>query len=132
MPPASRELQLGRFWYALGAVLLISVAVVSLMPVQGDLAVNDKIGHLLTYLLLSGWFAMISASRRVLCLSVLALVGYGILIEFLQSLTGYRFAELGDVIANSIGAALGALLYWSSLNRRLRRLETLLVGRLAG
>ena len=117
-----RELKRVRAWYALGALLLIGVAIVSLMPVANT-GVNDKFGHLLTYALLAGWFAVIARNVRVLCISLIALVGYGILIEWLQSLTSYRMAEMGDVVANALGCVIGGLFYRTPLNRVLQRLE---------
>jgi len=39
-----------------------------------------------------------------------SLLAYGLLIEGLQSLTDYRSAELGDMLANATGLGLGCLL----------------------
>ncbi|MNJ74215.1 VanZ like family protein [compost metagenome] len=39
------------------------------------------------------------------------LLGYGVLIELLQGLTGYRFAEWADLLADGLGIALGVLAY---------------------
>ena len=102
--------------------MLLAVAVVSLVPIDGG-GVNDKLGHLLTYAVLAGWFAGIARSLPVLFASLAALVGYGILIEFLQGLTGYRYAEFADVVANTMGCVIGGLVYLTPLNRGLHRLE---------
>ena len=69
----------------------------------------DKIIHFSTYALLyiSAWLAFPGALLNwVLHGSLLA---YGLLIEGLQSLTGYRSAELGDMLANAAGLGLGCL-----------------------
>ena len=70
----------------------------------------DKIIHLSTYALLyiCAWLAFPGALLSwVLHGSLLA---YGLLIEGLQSLTTYRSAELGDMLANATGLGLGCLL----------------------
>ena len=109
-------LSLIRLWYACGAVMLLAVAVVSLMPAPA-IGVNDKLSHLLTYTLLSGWFCLLARRRTALASSITGLIAYGMMIEVLQGLTGYRYAEWGDVIANGAGCLLGALGYLRPLRR---------------
>jgi VanZ family protein len=99
--------------------MLIAVAVVSLVPAP-DIGVSDKASHLFTYFLLAGWFGLLAHDRVVLGWTLAALIGYGILLELLQGLTGYRFAEWGDVVANSIGAVAGVTLYFTPLRRLFR------------
>jgi VanZ family protein len=96
--------------------MLFAVAFVSLMPAP-DLGVGDKLSHLLTYTLLSGWFCLLARHRVALACSIGGLIAYGMMIEWLQGLTGYRYAEWGDVIANGAGCLLGALGYLSPLRR---------------
>jgi len=127
----TQSLRLARAWYALGALILIVVAVLSLMPAP-DTGVNDKLAHLLTYFLLAGWFAVIARDRAVLGWSLLCLVGYGMLIELLQAQTGYRYAEWGDVVANASGCAGGTLLYFTPLKPALRLFDGWLAARLRG
>ena len=113
--------------------MLTAVAVVSLIPIQAEsVPGGDKIAHLLTYAVLGGWFSLLAdrASRR--CWSVAGLVAFGIAMEGLQSLTGYRFAEWADVVANTTGVLIGTLLYLTPLPRLLRFIDTrlaLLIGR---
>lgn len=116
------SLQLGYLWYALGVILLLAVAAVSLAPVPAT-GVSDKLAHLLTYSVLAGWFALIARDCRILGWSMIGLIGYGMLIELLQAQTGYRFAEWGDVIANSCGCILGSLLYFTPLRRLMRYVD---------
>lgn len=119
--------RLAWLWYSLGVLLLLVVAIFSLIPMpQDDIGVDDKLSHLLAYALLSGWFSLLARQRTLLLWIVVGLVLYGIAIELLQSLTDYRFAEWGDVFANSLGALLGAGLYFTpawrilgSVDRRL-------------
>lgn len=113
-----RHLQLITAWYTLGALMLIAVAIVSLMPMPNT-GVSDKLAHLVTYFVLAGWFALIARDRVVLAWSLLGLVAYGMLIEALQSQTSYRLAEWGDVLANGGGCIIGSLLYFTPLRRLL-------------
>ena len=118
----ANPLKLIRAWYALGTMMLIAVAAVSLMPVP-DTGVNDKASHLLTYFLLAGWFGLLARARVMLAWTLAALIAYGILLELLQGQTGYRFAEWGDVVANSIGAVAGIALYFTPLRRIFRSVD---------
>ncbi|MBL4782161.1 MAG: hypothetical protein JKX92_07960 [Porticoccaceae bacterium] len=70
----------------------------------------DKIIHLSSYALLyiSAWLAFPGALLSWTLHG--SLLAYGLLIEGLQSLTGYRSAELGDMLANATGLGLGCLL----------------------
>jgi VanZ family protein len=115
---SAQQLKLIRLWSAIGIGMLVAVAVVSLMPAP-DVGVNDKLSHLLTYFLLTGWFGLLARSRIALGWTVVALIAYGMIIELLQAQTGYRFAEWGDVVANSVGCFAGAVLYFTPLRRLL-------------
>jgi len=123
-PP--RQLQLIRLWSAIGIAMLVAVAFVSLMPAP-DVGVNDKLSHLLTYFLLAGWFGLLARNRIILGWTIVALIAYGMIIELLQGQSGYRFAEWGDVIANSMGCLVGATLYFTPLRRLLRCVDAMLV-----
>jgi uncharacterized membrane protein YccC len=110
------RLRLVHLWYGCGVAMLLAVAVVSLIPAP-DIGVSDKLSHLLTYTLLSGWFCLLARRRTALAGSIVGLIAYGMMIEVLQGLTGYRYAEWGDVIANGAGCLLGALGYLRPLRR---------------
>ncbi len=123
MPPSeataiskANSLKLVRIWYALGMMMLIAVAAVSLLPVP-DVGVSDKFSHLFTYFLLAGWFGLLARDRVMLGWTLAALIAYGALLELLQGQTGYRYAEWGDVVANSIGALAGVTLHFTPLRR---------------
>jgi VanZ family protein len=123
------HLQLIWLWSVFGAAMLVAVAVVSLIPAP-DIGVNDKVSHLLTYFLLAGWFGLLVRTRIFLCWTVVALIAYGMIIEWLQGKTGYRYAEWGDVIANGVGCCVGATLYFTPLRRLLRYVDATLVSSL--
>ena len=119
MPP----LKLVKAWYFIGLMMLAGVALVSLMPAP-DIGVSDKLSHLVTYFILSGWFSLLAVSRISLGWTVIGLVGYGMLIEFLQGMTAYRYPEWGDVLANGAGVLAGILFYFSPLPRLLRFVDS--------
>jgi len=115
-------LKLIKIWYLLGGFLLLMVGIVSLMPVP-DVGVNDKFSHLLTYFFLGGWFSLLAANRATLGWTIIGLIAYGILLELLQGMTAYRYAEWGDVLANASGTMAGILLYFSPLPRLLKYVD---------
>ncbi len=117
------SLKLVKAWYFIGALMLLGVAVLSLMP-SPDIGVSDKLSHLVTYFILSGWFSLLAVNRISLGWIVIGLVGYGMLIELLQGMTVYRYPEWGDVLANGAGVVAGILLYFSPLPRLLRFVDT--------
>ena len=112
-------LKLVKAWYFIGAMLLLGIAVLSLIP-SPDIGVSDKLSHLVTYFFLSGWFSLLAVNRISLGWIVIGLVGYGMLIELLQGMTAYRYPEWGDVLANGAGVLAGILVYFSPLPRFLR------------
>jgi len=116
-------LRLAAAWYAIGAVMLLAVALISLVP-GPDIGVSDKLSHLVTYFLLAGWFSLLAINRTRLGWSVIGLIAYGMLIELLQGMTSYRHPEWGDVLANGIGVLAGILLYFSPLPRLLRSVDS--------
>jgi len=115
-------LKLIKIWYLLGGLLLLMVGTVSLMPVP-DVGVNDKVSHLATYFFLGGWFSLLAANRATLGWTIIGLIAYGILLELLQGMTDYRYAEWGDVLANASGTLAGILLYFSPLPRLLKYVD---------
>ena len=112
-----------RLWYLLGGILLILVAITSLIPVP-DIGVGDKTAHVVTYAVLSGWFSLLAIDCAALGYSALGLMGYGVMIEVLQGLTGYRHAEWADLLANTLGIGVGLLAYPLALRRLLVLVDT--------
>ena len=126
---APAGLRLRKLWYLLGATLLLIVAVASLLPAP-EVAVSDKLSHLLVYFVLGAWFGLLASGIRALVWTALILMIYGMLLELLQATTGYRFAEWGDVMANCGGILAGATLYFTPLRRLLQRIDGWLTRRL--
>jgi VanZ family protein len=97
-----------RIWLLVGCGMVAAVVVLSLIPVEVDLGEDsDKLAHFLAYGSLSLWFGMIfTGTSRQFGITV-AIVALGVVLEFLQGLTGYRTFSIADMIANALGAALG-------------------------
>jgi VanZ family protein len=112
---------------------MVFITVLSLVSFEDDYSLDisipyfDKLVHFTFYFIasiLGGLFGReISMGRfsktKVLAISFVGLVFYGIIIEVLQSsMTTYRSGELMDVMANSAGALLGTLLIWGVFSKR--------------
>ncbi len=113
-----------RLWFGIAYAMLAVVAVLSLMPDPPGAGVSDKLLHFTAYAGLSAGFSTLVRFHRQLLWVVVGLIAYGILIEFLQGLTGYRFMETLDVLANSAGVMTGLLVRLTPLPRWFRRLES--------
>jgi VanZ family protein len=114
-----------RLWYALGALLTLTVVIASLVPAR-DLPrvhVSDKLEHLLAYLSLAIWFGGLVHVRHYLWLA-LSLLALGGGIEIAQGLMGLgREADWRDFIAGAYGVGLGLLLGLIGLRHWVRWLE---------
>jgi VanZ family protein len=112
---------------------MVFITILSLISFEGDNSLDitiphfDKLVHFSFYFIagvLGGLFGREiskgqSSKLKILGISFVGLVLYGIIIEVLQSyLTTYRSAELLDVLANSVGALLGTLLIWTVFSKR--------------
>jgi hypothetical protein len=84
-------------WLAGGIVLMILVLDSTLLPGAGrGMWLNDKWAHFLAFFILMTWFSGVFRGR-VAPWVALGLLGFGILIEIIQSRLPYRSAELADV-----------------------------------
>ncbi len=100
-------------WLALGGLWVAIILWLSLTPVPPQpFYLSDKVEHMLAYLLLMGWFAVVcrDGARR---LAAALLVAMGIVVEILQGLSGYRYFEWADMAANTSGV----LLAWWVMDR---------------
>lgn len=89
-----------------------------------DVKASDKIGHFVAYavfaaiLSFEGHKAFRSSNKTARLLTVTALIAavYGTTMEFIQALPMFnRHFEVLDMLANTLGAALGAILFAISL-----------------
>jgi len=84
----------------------------------------DKLEHGFAYASLSLWFCQIYLSARSRMIAVAALVGLGVVVEFVQGWMGYRYFDVWDMAANSTGILLGFLLVRTPLGRLFILIET--------
>ena len=104
------------------------MGILSLIPAP-DLGDSDKMAHFISYSLLSAWFSLIVERRRSLWLILIGLIGYGLLLEWLQSFTSHRSGDMADAVANSVGVIVGLVFYFSPLRRVLRKIDRWLLAR---
>ena len=92
------------FW-----LTLLSVLVLSLLPVSTPLPSTgwDKTNHVLGFAVLAILGGMGYRGHELRLAA--GLLAYGALIEVLQALSGYRFAEWGDLLSDGIGIVIGLL-----------------------
>ncbi|KQV46815.1 hypothetical protein ASC95_25130 [Pelomonas sp. Root1217] len=102
-------------WRALLAVMLIVITCLALSPAPPKTITTgwDKSNHALAFaaLAFSGVWALWQRPRQWIWLAM-TLVGYGIAIEIAQSFLPPREADWHDVVADSVGIALGLLAAW--------------------
>ena len=86
------------------------------------------VGHVVAYFWLMIWFAQIhrSAGRRWALAA--AFGAMGIVLEYIQGMTGYRQFDYVDMVRNFIGIAIGLALARPSLQNALYRFERTVLG----
>lgn len=72
---------------------------------------GDKVLHAMAFFILAFLLNRSSSSIERRIRNIISLLGFGILIEVLQSFTTYRTASLGDVLADLLGILLFQLVY---------------------
>lgn len=92
-------------WVFFGCAAVVMV--LSLLPVETQLPSTgwDKANHLLAFSVLAILGCWSYPARKLQILA--CLLAYGGLIELLQALTPYRFAEWGDLLADALGLVCG-------------------------
>ena len=122
-------LRYGRIWLAIGLLTLLFGLFSALdTSVAKAITLNDKLIHFTGFLGFMLWFGGLF-ERRHLVWVALALCGYGVLIEVLQSFTRTRHAEGFDVVADVSGVLIGWLLGLAGLSRWCMKLESWLGSR---
>ena len=99
--------------FASAIFVFILITVLSLMPPKSELQIptNDKVGHFLAYAVFSLNICLLfpQVSKKMVLL-LLAVIGYGILLEFLQGFVG-RSTSFYDFLANTTGVSIGFGIY---------------------
>lgn len=101
-----------RAWRVILILLIACIAVLALMPVPPpDLDIGwDKLNHLVAFTSLAFAATLSSpASRRTRVWLLVALLGFGGLIEVFQLFVPGRSAEWADLMADAAGIAFGAM-----------------------
>lgn len=126
-----RELRLPLLWRALGWLMLVGLVVIMAMPtpaVDINLKRPDLYIHVLVFALLGGWTAQIYRRAAPLLWRGLGLIAFGMSTEVMQALIPWRSADWDDVLANSLGVALGLAIAPTPLGRIVQRIESWLFG----
>lgn len=112
------------FWPLAFWALVVLTAALSWTPVQHlpqqvfDLW--DKAQHALGFAALA-YSGLSAYPRRPLRLA-LGLLAYGVLIEWVQSATGWRHGDVADWLADALGVAVGAAV-WAATRRWISSVE---------
>ena len=120
-----RPLRYFKLWLLLGWLIVgvvIALSLISKPPVDIPVRFGDKIGHVMAYSVLMGWFVQIYQSHKVLFIHALLFIATGVVLEFLQGYTG-RYFEYADMAANTSGVLLGMLLLLTPMRTLLLRFE---------
>lgn len=124
------ELKLRFFWLAIGYALVVLVVFLSLTSNPVDTGLNfpyeDKIYHAFAYFTLMFWFSQIYHDRFQRNMIAVVFILMGLSLEYLQSFDPKRFAEFGDMVANTTGVALGLLMALSGAKNILLKIEKVL------
>ena len=115
-------------WLAIGAIGVLAVIGVSLLPVRdlppAPFSGFDKVGHGLTYAALSAYGGMLFARMRAQVRTAAALVALGIGLEYAQALlTDSRMGDLYDAVANTLGVLIGLGSALTPLSALLQRID---------
>lgn len=102
--------KLRRVWLVFGWLWIAVVMYLSLIPNPPEpmrFPNADKLEHAFAYALLMLWFAQVYVRRTRRLFTAVLLVAMGIVVEFLQDMSGYRTFEFADIVADLTGVLLG-------------------------
>lgn len=124
--PSTPVLRHRRLWLSIGHCLLAMLIVLSLIPnlPSASVPLSDKLGHLLFYAALMGWYGQLIPAQRDRALVALGLAVLGVLLELLQGMGGVRHMEAADAVANLLGIVFGWLLVGTPAGRIIGWLDT--------
>ncbi|MCF6255909.1 MAG: VanZ family protein [Gammaproteobacteria bacterium] len=128
-PVSPNSFQLLPLWLTIGWGLIALIVYLSLTaspPEVFEFAFADKLKHLFAYSVLMGWFTQLYPSLKARRVWALALFLLGVAVEFIQGWSGYRFFDVADMAANSLGVLLGWWLSTKWLAGSLLRVDSVL------
>jgi len=94
--------------YLIAAVVVCSYLFFSPQNLPQNIPNSDKIGHIIVFFTLSLLLFKATNWRRPI--QILALLGYGVLVECIQHFIPYRSGGIDDVVADAAGIVLFYLL----------------------
>lgn len=103
------RLRLRSLWIAGGWAIAAVIVWLSITPSPPkiDIDEGDKLGHLLAYGTLMFWFCQLYAGRGARAAHAAGFALMGVALEFVQDALGYRSYDVYDMLANTVGVALG-------------------------
>jgi len=117
---------LRKSWMFISWLLVVAVFYLSLMrnpPAPLSFNGADKLEHALAYATMMLSFCQLYSAKKTRAGLFLAFVTMGIVIEYLQDMTGYRYFEYADMLANAVGVSIGWALAQTRLGTVLTTLE---------
>lgn len=108
-------MRLGKKLIVLSALaVFLVITVLSLLPPKSGMEIptNDKVGHFLAYATFSFNLCLLVTRNKQFIWILTFAVCYGILIEFLQGFIPGRQPSFLDIVANSSGVLIGAIVYY--------------------
>jgi len=106
-----RPLWLGIGWLLIAVVIWLSL--VPSPPTMPAIPYADKLGHLLAYGVLMGWFGQLYHRPLMRLSYAFSFVLLGVVLEMTQGMGGHRWFEVADAVANAVGVVIALL----ALNR---------------
>ncbi len=126
-PKAVPDLKLRFLWLAIGYALVLLVVFLSLssdpVELEMDFPNQDKFFHALAYFGLMAWFAQIYHDKFQRNMIALVFVFMGVTLEYIQGFDPNRYFEYADMVANTVGVALGFAVALTGAKNILLKLE---------
>ena len=127
-PVIQPDIRYRGLWLLIGIAMVITISLACLLPGKDlpEVHIWDKAEHMIAFGSLAFWFGSI-VIRRDLPWVAIGVIAFGGLIEVLQGTMGLgRDADWHDLLADSVGVALGLALVVTPLGRWVHWFEALL------
>jgi VanZ family protein len=110
-------------WLFVGLVILLSLIPSPPTPIVFEGV--DKLIHLSIYMVMMLWFGLIyMPGKRYRNLGI-GFIMMGIILELIQGIIGYRYLDVFDMTANTLGVLFGWLLVRTPISSALLHLENI-------
>ena len=118
-------------WLVGGLLVMALVLALALTPASRLTTISflsDKAAHFLAFAAMMTWFCGVFRLPMTPWVGI-GLLAFGVLIEWLQGMLPYRYADMRDVYADVLGIVAGWTLAIAGLRHWTRWVEALLPGR---